>query len=101
MRSADKHTAAGQGNQPYVPLSVRYGGSREKLGWWLSGRREWLALKLAPWLTPHYDGYRAITFADVPRMVRCLCPRNVETGERMGTHNECRVHSVPNATWQP
>jgi hypothetical protein len=51
-------------HDPYVPLSVRYGGRREKLGWWLSTQRERLAVKLAPWLKPHYGGYQAVTFED-------------------------------------
>jgi hypothetical protein len=38
--------------ESYVPLSVRYGGRRKKIGWWLKGRRQAVALWLAPWLTP-------------------------------------------------
>ena len=37
-------------SDPYVPLSVRYGGPRKKIGWWLKGVRERVALWLAPWL---------------------------------------------------
>lgn len=34
----------------FVPLSVREGGSRERLSWRLKGVRERVALRLAPWL---------------------------------------------------
>lgn len=34
----------------HVPLSVREGNRRKKFGWWLEGRREALAVRLAPWL---------------------------------------------------
>lgn len=47
----------------YVPLSVRHGNRRKKLGWWFSSRREAVALKLAPWL----GGYRAELFNRVER----------------------------------
>lgn len=36
--------------ESYVPLSVRYGPRRARLRWWLQGRCEALALRLAPWL---------------------------------------------------
>ena len=36
--------------EPYVPLSVRYGGRRKKIAWWMKGVRERVALWLAPWL---------------------------------------------------
>lgn len=36
----------------YVPPSVRYGGRRAKLDWWFKGRREAVAIWLAPWLSP-------------------------------------------------
>lgn len=35
---------------PYVPLSVRHGSRRKRLAWWWLGRRETLALWIAPWL---------------------------------------------------
>jgi hypothetical protein len=38
--------------EKYVPLSVRYGGPRKKLGWWIGTQREKAALRLAPWLRP-------------------------------------------------
>jgi hypothetical protein len=34
----------------FVPLSVRHGGPRRKLGWWVGEQRERVALVLAPWL---------------------------------------------------
>jgi hypothetical protein len=34
----------------FVPLSVRHGNRRRRLAWWWSGRRESVALWLAPWL---------------------------------------------------
>ena len=37
-------------SRDFVPLSVRHGGPRVRLGWWLKGRREAIALRLAPWL---------------------------------------------------
>lgn len=46
-------------DDPYVPLSVRDGGPREKFGWWVSTQLERLALRLAPWLKPHYGAYQA------------------------------------------
>jgi hypothetical protein len=39
----------------YVPLSVRCGGRGVKLGWWAKGRRQALALRLAPWLGGPYS----------------------------------------------
>lgn len=36
----------------YVPLSVRYGGRRKRVGWWWKGVRQHAALRLAPWLRP-------------------------------------------------
>jgi hypothetical protein len=36
--------------QGFVPLSVREGGRRARLGWWVKGWRERRALALAPWL---------------------------------------------------
>lgn len=38
----------------WEPLTVREAPrlSRKRFAWWLNGRREALALKLAPWLTP-------------------------------------------------
>jgi hypothetical protein len=35
----------------WTPLSVRDGNGRKRIAWWVKGRREALALKLAPWLT--------------------------------------------------
>lgn len=37
-------------DEKWVPLHVREGGWREKLAWWVSGRREALAYRLAPWI---------------------------------------------------
>jgi hypothetical protein len=34
----------------YVPLSVREGGRKARLRWWLGSVREAVALRLAPWL---------------------------------------------------
>lgn len=34
----------------FVPLSVRQGNRRKKFSWRVLGRREALALRLAPWL---------------------------------------------------
>jgi hypothetical protein len=39
----------------YIPLSVRYGGPRKRFGWWLKGRRQAVALWLAPWLRSRAD----------------------------------------------
>lgn len=38
----------------YVPLSVRHGGWRAKIGWKVKGGCERVALWLAPWLNPRY-----------------------------------------------
>lgn len=35
--------------EPYVPVTVRYGGPRKRLAWRIKGWREDLALTLAPW----------------------------------------------------
>lgn len=37
-------------DEKWVPLSVREGGRRKRLAWWISGRREDLAFWLAPWI---------------------------------------------------
>lgn len=34
----------------YIPLSVREGNCRKRFAWHVKGRREALALRLAPWL---------------------------------------------------
>lgn len=34
----------------HVPLSVRNGGRRKRINWWIKGKRQQLALRLAPWL---------------------------------------------------
>lgn len=34
----------------YVPLHVREGGRRDRFAWWVGGRRERLAVRIAPWL---------------------------------------------------
>lgn len=59
--------------EKYVPLSVRYGGRRERFGWWVSTQRERLAVRLAPWLKPRYGGYRAITFEGSKTAPRVGC----------------------------
>lgn len=43
-----RHARAGKSD--YVPLSVRYGPLRRRVGWALLGIRERVALWLAPWL---------------------------------------------------
>ena len=39
-------------SEPFVPLSVRHGGWRKRLGWRVKGWRQTAALRLAPWLRP-------------------------------------------------
>lgn len=36
----------------YVPMSVRHGSRRKRVGWMIASWREAVALRLAPWLTP-------------------------------------------------
>lgn len=39
--------------ESYVPLSVREGGWRKKVGWEIKEARHRLALKIAPWFAGH------------------------------------------------
>lgn len=46
----------------YVPLSVREGSRRKKLGWFVRGQRERAAVWLAPWLSSHLASVKLLTW---------------------------------------
>jgi hypothetical protein len=56
----------------FVPLSVRHGSRSLKFFWWWAGRREALALRLAPWLQSAQavsPVYVVIGWDEMPRAV--------------------------------